>query len=652
MDEMSDDLMDHGDVARALRNIMRRGIRSGESGGLEGLRQLMEKLRQRRQENLERFNLDSVFDDIKERLSNVVQTEREGIDRRIQETRERATQSTEIDSDQMGDLLKMLEERANRNRERLDALPDSPAGAIKELSQYEFMDPGAQQQFQELLDMLKQQMLQNHIQGLKQQLQNTTPEQIAALREMLQDLNQMIHDRIMGRDPNFQQFMDKHRSMFGETPPKDLDDLIDCLARQMAQMQSLLESMSPEVRWELEQMAESLLDPETAQELAELAAAMEDVYPMEDLRSQYPFLGEESLTMDQAMQMMGKLQDMDQLERQLQDLQQRGDIDDLDLGKVEELLGEEARRAAEPLKRLAERLEQAGYIARKGDRLELTPRGIRKIGQKALQELFTQLKRDRMGNHEIHARGSAGEETGETKAYEFGDPLDIDLKRTIINAVVRNGPRVPVRVGLDDFEVVRKEEMTQSATCLLLDQSRSMGMFGSFQAAKKVALALYTLVRSQFPRDKLWVLGFSDQAIEIKGDDLPETTWNAWMSGTNMHHAFMLSRKLLSRYKGGAKQIIMITDGEPTAHLEGDRIYFAYPPSHRTIQETLKEVRRCTHDGIIINTFMLETSHYLLDFVDRMTRINKGRAFYTTPDKLGEFVLVDYLSNRRRKVVH
>ena len=651
MDELSDDLIAHGDVRRALRNLFQQGVRGREGDSLEGLRQLKERLRNRRQENLEKYNLDSMFVDIKERLQNIVQSEREGIDRRLKEARKQAAQNLEADAEQMQKLLEVLEQRANRSRERLDNLPESPGGAIKELSDYEFIDPEAQRQFQELLDMLKQQMLQNYFQNLKQQLQGMSPQDMAGLRQMLQDLNQMLHDQVMGREPNFQQFMDRHGHLFGDNPPQDLEELMDQLARQMGQMQSLLDSMSSEMRQELGQLMDSLLDPETMDELAQLAGAMEQLYPMDDLRNQYPFLGEESMTMEQAMELMGHLQSMDELERQIQEVMQRGNIDALDLDKVEELLGEEARRAVEELNRVTEMLEQAGYIKRKGSTLELTPRGIRKIGQKALGEVFAQLKRDRLGQHQVHYRGLSGEDTCETKNYEFGDPFDVDLRRTVINALTRGGPHVPVAIMPEDFEIHRLEQVSQAATCLLLDQSRSMGMFGSFTAAKKVALALHTLIRSQFPSDRFYLIGFSDYAVELKGEELPETTWNAWVSGTNMHHAFRLSRKLLSKEKVGTRQIIIITDGEPTAHLEGTRAYFAYPPSLRTLQETLKEVKRCTQEGITINTFMLESSYYLLDFVDKMTRINRGRAFYTTPDKLGEFVLVDYLTNRRKRVV-
>ena len=201
---------------------------------------------------------------------------------------------------------------------------------------------------------------------------------------------------------------------------------------------------------------------------------------------------------------------------------------------------------------------------------------------------------------------------------------------------------------VDDFEVHRTEHMTRASTVLLLDQSRSMGLFNNFHAAKKVTVALMALIRSQYPRDSMYVIGFSDYAMEIKEDELAKSRWNSWVSGTNLHHALMLARKLLSKEKGGSKQVLLITDGEPTSHMEGDRAFFAYPPSYRTEQETLKEVKRCTQEGIVISTFMLESSYQLVHFVERLTRINKGRAFYSSASNLGEYMLVDYVSNRMK----
>ena len=325
-------------------------------------------------------------------------------------------------------------------------------------------------------------------------------------------------------------------------------------------------------------------------------------------------------------QLMGELQNMDELEQALREAMRTGRPDEIDPNQLTELLGEEARRAWEQLRRLMEILKEAGYIT-DGDKPDLTPRAIRRIGQRALKEVFTNLKKDRLGNHELTTRGGGGDALTDTKPYEFGDPFQLDLHTTVKNALVRSGPHVPVRLTAEDFEIYRNEHMTRAATAVLVDQSRSMGMFGSFQAAKQVAMALLALIHSQFPRDSLYVIGFSDYASEIKEEDLPKVSWNAWVSGTNIHHALMLSRKLLSKEKDSTRQIILITDGEPTAHLEGDQSFFSYPPSYKTIAETLKEARRCTQEDIVINTFMLENSYQLMNFVDQLTRMNRGRAF-------------------------
>ena len=648
MESLSDDILAHGDINRALGNLLRRGLRS-ESQRLDGLRDLAERLKQQRQQQLERYNLDSLMDDLKERLQDVIETERSGIERRVAEAR----QQLEQDGDQAEHLqgpMRLLDERAQRSRETLDHLPDSVGGAIKELSDYDFMHPEARQKFKELLDSLKQQMMRNLFQSMRQQLEGMSPKEMEGLKNMVQALNQMLLDRAMDLDPDFEGFMEQYGHYFDPDRPTSLDELIEGLQRQMAAMQSLMNSMTPEMRRELESLMESAMDPDMRDELAELGARMYEMFPLDDLAREYPFMGDESLTLDQAMELMGQLQDMDELEQQIQQVMRNGNIEDIDLGRVEQVLGEEARRQLEQLQRIIQQLEEAGYLKRRGDRLELTPRAVRKLAQQALREVFSELKKDRFGRHEVYHRGEGGEPTGDTKRYEFGDPFDIDLHRTLFNAVLRDGPRLPIRMSPVDLEINHTEHLSQAATVVLLDQSRSMGMFGSFTAAKKVALALYWLIQSQYNRDHFYTIGFSDYAMEIKGEDLPELTWNAWVSGTNMHHALMLSRRLLSKQKVATKQILMITDGEPTAHLEGDRSYFSYPPSYRTIEETLKEVKRCTQEGITINTFMLETNHYLMDFVDRMTRINRGRAFYTTAGQLGRYVMVDYLRSRRKRV--
>jgi len=649
MDQLSEELLKQGDMMKALRELFRNGARDQNGQQLTSLKDLIDQLKNRRREQLQQYNMDSVVDDLKERLEDIVRTEREGIDSRLAEAQQQVEEDHSEGRQQQESLFQLLEQRAQRNRERLDELPDGVGGQIQQLMDYDFMDPDAQQKFQELLDMLKSQMAQNLSQQMQQQMQNMSPEDMAAMREMMNQLGQMMRDKMDGREPDFDGFMQQFESMFGSNPPQSFEELMDQLQQQMSQMQSMLESMSPEMRRELEDAMNASMDPATQQAMAQLASLMEQMMPMDEMRRQYPFLGDDSLTMDQAMEMMRKLQEQDQLEEALRQAMRTGNLDEVDPDKLAEILGDEARKAWEEMERLRQLLKDAGYVT-DDDKMDLTARAIRRIGQKALREVFVHLKKDRMGNHLIDSRGANGDLLGDTKTYEFGDPFQIDLQATVKNAVLRSGPQVPVKLSPEDFEVYRTEHMTRTSTVVLLDQSRSMGLFNNFQAAKKVTLALMALIRTQYPRDTMYIIGFSDYAREIKEEELAKTSWNAWVSGTNLHHALMLSRKLLAKEKGGTRQILCITDGEPTAHLEGDRAFFSYPPSYRTEQETLKEVKRCTQEDIVINTFMLENNYQLVNFVDRMTRINQGRAFYTSAGSIGEFMLVDYVNNRRKRV--
>ena len=650
LESLSDDIMAHGDLERALRDLFRRG--AGDQQGdrrIEGLRELMERLRSERRQQLQNQNLESVMKEIEESLRDVVDTERTGVDRRLQEASDQLAQGTDNPED-MTDAMRLLEDRVRRNREALDALPESVAGAIGELADYDFVDSEARGKFQELLDRLDQRMVENRFQEMRRRLQDDAAGQMEEMRRMVEAINQMLHLRDEGLDPGFQDFMEEFGHHFDPDRPHSLDELLDRLRQRMEAMSSLMESMTPEMRAELEALTASAMDEGLMEELAELTARMQQLYPGVVDGALHGLLGPESVTLEQAMEMMGRLSRLDELEDQVKRVMRTGDIGGLDLEEVEELLGEEARRKLEELQQVLRQLAEAGYLRMEDERLELTPRAIRKLAQKALKEVFSALNKDRVGRHELTSSGDGGEHTGETQAYQFGDPLDIDLQRTLFNSVLREGPRVPVQLSPNDLEIRRTEHLTEAATVLLLDQSRSMGMLGSFAAAKRVALALYWLIQSRFPRDYFRVVGFSDYAIEIKVEDLARMSWNDWVSGTNMHHAFMLSNRLLSKQKVATKQIIMITDGEPTAHLEGEHAYFSYPPSYRTIGKTLKEVKRCTQAGITINTFMLADSRYLLGFVDKMTRMNRGRAFYSTPDRLGHYIMVDYLKGRRERI--
>ena len=551
------------------------------------------------------------------------------------------------DEEDFSDMLRRIIER---KQQALDELPEEPSGQVKELQNYEFMNPEAREKFQELLDQLKEAMTQSFFNDVSKMVDEMSEGDIERMKEMVRDLNDMLVQRMRGEQPDFDAFMDKYGDMFGDNPPQSLDQLIEQMQGQMQAMQSLIESLPGDQRQQLQSLlADKLGDPELEGELSQLAQNLEYLNPSADRAPAYPFRGDEDLDLQVAMELMGEMQNIDELERQLERAQYDGELDGIDLDELRDLLGDEAKDAIDRLGELLEILEQAGYIRREGDSWELTPRGTRMIGQKALAEIYSQLKRQGIGNHPIAEAGRHGERTEGTKEYEFGDPFHLHMGRTIMNAVEREGPQTPVRLMPDDFEIYRSEVLTETATVVMVDLSWSMALRGSFQSAKKVALALHNLISTQYPRDQLYILGFSAYARELQIAELPYVRWDESVLGTNMHHALMLARRKLAKHTGGTRQIIMISDGEPTAHLERGRSQFSYPPSPTTIRETLKEVRRCTQEEITINTFMLDRNYYLKEFVNQLAKINGGRVFYTTPDKLGEYILVDYVQHKRKR---
>lgn len=365
----------------------------------------------------------------------------------------------------------------------------------------------------------------------------------------------------------------------------------------------------------------------------------------------YGFFGEEAVTLDEALRLIEKLQEMGQLERQLDRSRFGADLNDIDQHLVEQLLGKEAAEELEEWKALTKRLEEAGLIQRDGDELKLTPQGTRKIGQKALRDIFERMRKEVFGDHPVRTRGVGRELVDETKRYEFGDPFLLDLKQTVMNALHRTSPGVPVHLDAQDFEVHHTEQTARTSTVLMLDLSRSMPMRGNFIAAKKVALALNSLIRTQFPRDSLYLVGFSGFAREVDNEELPHLSVGDFGRGTNMQAGLQIARKLLARHRSTQRQVILVTDGEPTAYYEDDgRLYIEFPPSPRVLRETLKEVRRCTRDGIIINTFMMERNYQLRAFVTQLAKVNKGRVLFTSPEQLGQYVLVDYVGNKGRRM--
>lgn len=393
-------------------------------------------------------------------------------------------------------------------------------------------------------------------------------------------------------------------------------------------------------------------DPQAGSDFQNLLSQLDQIRRLENYlrREGSLFRGQTPLDFQGAQEMMDRMEGLRRLEAQISS----GRLEDMNLDLLETLLGSDAREDLAGIARLESILEDGGYIASRGDRYELTPRAVRKIGQLALHDIYLQLSREGMGRHPMHARGSQERKTEESRPYVEGDPLDLDMIQTLKNSL-RHDVGLPLKLDPKDFAVYAADHTTRASTVLLLDMSWSMSWDGRFAAAKKVALAMGTLIRAQYPRDYFGIVGFFTRAVELKAKDLPEATWNMGDPFTNLQHGLHLASEMLGRRPSRNQQVIVITDGQPTAYFRHGRLYCEWPLSfggisHRAAEETLREAERVTRLGITINTFMLDDSPMLKGFVDQMTRINKGRAFYTQPDRLGEYLLVDYVAHRRRKI--
>jgi uncharacterized protein with von Willebrand factor type A (vWA) domain len=637
--ELTDDLLYHGDLNAALRRLMQQGFRDRNDEQVSGLRDLLEKLKRRRRDQLEQYDLGGAYDDIAQRLRDVVDTEREG----IEQYQEAARQSGDERRQEIADQV------AQDRRLQLDLLPPDLAGTVRELQNYEWTSEEARRQFEQLMDQLRQEITQSYFNQMAGALSNPDPAALQRTKDMFDALNRMLEQRQAGEeiDPSFEQFMERFGDFFPDNP-ETLDELLESMAQQMAAMQAMLNSMTPEQRAQLEGLAQQLLEDMDLQwQVSRLQSNLQQAFPGAGWERRYNFGGQDPLGFAEAAGLLNQLGDLDALEQVLRNATSNpGALAEVDTDRARQLLGDDAARSLEQLSALARQLEEAGLIEQREGRLELTPRGLRRIGDNALADLFSRMAKDKAGRHMADRSGTGHERTYETKPYEFGDPFNLSIERTVRNAIARTGGGTPVHLVPDDFEIERTESLTRSSTVLMLDLSLSMPMRDNFLAAKKVAMALHALISSQFPRDFLGIVGFSEVARELKPEQLPEVSWD-FVYGTNMQHGFVLSRRMLAR-QTGTKQIIMITDGEPTAHIQANgEPFFSYPPVQETVDATLAEVMRCTRDGIRINTFMLDATSYLKSFVEKLTQLNRGRAFFTTPDTLGSFVLVDFIEQKR-----
>ena len=636
LEELTDDLMYHGDVNAALRRMLQQGFEDRNGDRVQGLREILEQLREQRQETLDRFDLGGVYDEIAEELEEVVNDERAAVEQQRRDDLASGDQRR----------AELAQQAADGRHLELDMLPDDLAGKVKGLEAHDFLSPEAEQRFEELTERLREQLMQQYVDQLSGAVQDMSPEDMARMKDMMAALNEMLEQRANGEEPDFEGFMERFGDFFPENP-QTLDELLEIMAQRMAAAQAMLNSMTPEQRAQLQSLSEQLLeDMDLRWQADQLGRNLRDAFPDAGWDNSYSFEGADPLDMSSAMQAMSELSDMDALEQMLRGSPQPGALDEVDLDRVRELLGDGPAASLERMSEITKLLTEAGLVEQKEGRLELTPAGLRRLGRNALAELFGTIDADRMGGHRRDNLGVGHERAYITKPYEFGDPFNLDIHRTIHNAVMR-GEGSPVSLSPEDFEIEQTEQTVRVSTVLMLDLSLSMPMRDNFLPAKKVAMALHSLISMQYPRDFMGLVAFSEVARVLTPEQLPEVSWD-FVYGTNMQHGFSLAREMLAR-ESGTKQIIMITDGEPTAHINRwGEPEFHYPPVRETVDATLLEVTRCTRDGIRINTFMLDPDPGLQRFVERLTQLNRGRAFFTSPDTLGDYVLVDFIDERRK----
>ncbi|HSL11379.1 MAG TPA: hypothetical protein VLA82_08715 [Actinomycetota bacterium] len=622
LEELADDVLMGDSAEAALQRLLRRGMR-GRFSGLDALRR---RLQQRRDDDRAALNLAGPLEEIRDRLEEILD-------------RERSHLSFEATDD------------ARMRESFLEALPPDLPGQLAELRDYRFTDAEAQRMFDQLMEGLQQQVLGSYFRQLSDGMKNVTPEEMARLKDMLADLNGLLEMRARGEDTQqaFGEFMGRHGDLV-PGDPRTLDELLEQMARRMAAMSRLLASLSPDQRRELRALLSQVTqDMDLAFELDRLSANLQGAFPGMPWDEPTWGEGDDATPMQATVDALERQHEHEELERSLTGDYAGASLDDVDEEALRRTLGEPAVQDLRRLKRIEDMLEQAGLVQRRGGRLELTPRGARKMGERALTRVFERLQRDREGTHEARDPGGLAEPTGATRPWRFGDHGQIAVQRTVFNAVTRGGARAASRVSIepDDFELVEAEQRTETATALLLDLSFSMPLRGHLVHAKKLALALHSLIEGRYAQDTLYLIGFSDYARRLRPEDLAAPGFERTY-GTNMQHAFLMAGRSLAQHPRAQRQVIMVTDGEPTAHLEGEHAFFAWPPEPETVRRTLAEAVRLARSGVTLNVFMLDESEGLSRFMERLARLTSGRVFLMDDDRVGDFVLRDYVARRAR----
>lgn len=626
VDEIGDSVLGGSGVREALRELLRRGM-----DGRRGLDELRRSVRERLRQARTAGRMDGTLQEVRELLDRALEAERRA-------------------------LFPDPDDAARLAEAELDALPQDTAGAVRALKDYPFRSPEAREAYDRIQDLLRREVLDSSFANMKQALENASEQDMQAVKDMVADLSRLVdaHNRGEDTDEQFREFMDKHGQFFPDDP-QSVEELIDSLARRAAAQERMMAGLSPEQRAELaDLMAQTMSDMGLASEMAHLQDALRQARP--DLpwgqRGQVPD-GEQALGMGDATTAVAELADLEALSNQLSQGYAGASLADVDEELLEQALGREAVDDLAALRQMERELERQGYLNRSDGKLELSPKAVRRLGATALRRVFAKLDAAGRGEHDVADAGAAGELTGSSREWQFGDEQPLDVVRTVRNAVLRtagapsgDGGR-GVRIAVEDFEVVETERRTGAAVALLVDLSYSMALRGTWGAAKSTAMALHSLVTTRFPQDAIQIIGFSSVAQVLKPETLAELSVDT-LQGTNLQHGLILARRFLARHRDAEPVVLVVTDGEPTAHLEEDGTpYFCWPPMPETIAKTVAEVERVARSGATLNVFALDPEPSLVHFVHDITARAGGRVFTPDSDRLGEYVVADYLRTRR-----
>jgi uncharacterized protein with von Willebrand factor type A (vWA) domain len=626
VDEIGDSVLAGSGVREALRELLRRGT-EGRRGLDELRRSVRDRLRQARQAG----QMDGTLQEVRELLDKALEAERRA-------------------------LFPDPDDAARLAEDELDALPEDTAGAVRALKDFPWRSDEARQAYEQIQDLLRREVLDSSFASMKQALEGAGPEEMQAVKDMVADLSRLIdaHNRGEDTDEQFRDFMEKHGQFFPDNP-ESVEELIDSLARRAAAQERMMAGLTPEQRAELgELMAQAMQDMGLAGEMAHLQDALRQARP--DLpwgqRGPVPD-GEEGLGLGDATSAVAELADLESLSNQLSQGYAGASLADVDEELLERALGRNAVDDLAALRQMERELERQGFLNRSDGRLELSPKAVRRLGATALRRVFAKLESTGRGEHDVADAGAAGELTGSSREWQFGDEQPLDVVRTVKNAVLRTAgtPRRDddrsVKIAVDDFEVVETERRTGAAVALLVDLSYSMALRGTWGAAKSTAMALHSLVTTRFPQDAIQIIGFSSTAQVLRPETLAELSVDT-LQGTNLQHGLMLARRFLAHHRDAEPVVLVVTDGEPTAHLEDDGTpFFCWPPMPETIARTVAEVERVARGGATMNVFALDPDPGLVHFVHDITKRAGGRVFEPDTDRLGEYVVADYLRARR-----